>query len=203
MKSKQDSCLKIGVTGGIGSGKTKVCGIIQNLGFPVFYSDQEAKNIMQNDIEVIAKIKELFGSNAYSNGMLNREHLATCAFNNPSLLAELNNIVHPVVRKYFSEFAEKNCEKQLVFNEAAILFETGAYKNFDLNILVTAPKTLRIARIMSRDNSTEEQVLSRMKNQWEDEQKIPLADYVITNDEQSDLETEIQVMLEDIKLRVK
>jgi dephospho-CoA kinase len=107
--------------------------------------------------------------------------------------------VHPVVRKNFSIFAEKNCDKQLIFNEAAILFETGAYKNFDLNILITAPKKLRIERIMSRDNSSEEQVLSRMKNQWEDEQKIPLADYVITNDEKSDLETDIKKILQDIE----
>ena len=203
MKSKRSSCLKIGITGGIGSGKTHVCRIIQQLGYPVFYSDQEAKSIMQNDLEVIEQIKQLFGSSAYSNGELNREHLATCAFNNPSLLAQLNNAVHPVVRKNFSIFAAKHCDKQLVFNEAAILFETGAYKNFDLNILITAPKKLRIERIKSRDNSSEEQVLSRMKNQLEDEQKIPLADYVLNNDEQSDLETQIQTMLEDIKLRVK
>lgn len=199
MKSKRSSCLKIGITGGIGSGKTHVCRIIQQLGYPVFYSDQEAKSIMQNDIEVIEQIKQLFGSSAYSNGELNREHLAKCAFNNPSLLAQLNNAVHPVVRKNFSIFAEKHCDKQLIFNEAAILFETGAYKNFDLNILITAPKKLRIERIMSRDNSSEEQVLSRMKNQWEDEQKIPLADYVITNDEKSDLETDIKKILQDIE----
>jgi dephospho-CoA kinase len=203
MKSKRSSCLKIGITGGIGSGKTHVCRIIQQLGYPVFYSDQEAKSIMQNDIEVIEQIKQLFGSSAYSNGELNREHLAKCAFNNPSLLAQLNNAVHPVVRKNFSIFAEKNCDKQLIFNEAAILFETGAYKNFDLNILITAPKKLRIERIMSRDNSSEEQVLSRMKNQWEDEQKIPLADYVITNDEKSDLETDIKKILQDIEQKPK
>jgi dephospho-CoA kinase len=203
MKSKRSSCLKIGITGGIGSGKTHVCRIIQQLGYPVFYSDQEAKSIMQNDIEVIEQIKQLFGSSAYSNGELNREHLAKCAFNNPSLLAQLNNAVHPVVRKNFSIFAEKNCDKQLIFNEAAILFETGAYKNFDLNILITAPKKLRIERIMSRDNSSEEQVVSRMKNQWEDEQKIPLADYVITNDEKSDLETDIKKILQDIEQKPK
>jgi dephospho-CoA kinase len=203
MKSKRSSSLKIGITGGIGSGKTHVCRIIQQLGYPVFYSDQEAKSIMQNDIEVIEQIKQLFGSSAYSNGELNREHLAKCAFNNPSLLAQLNNAVHPVVRKNFSIFAEKHCDKQLIFNEAAILFETGAYKNFDLNILITAPKKLRIERIMSRDNSSEEQVLSRMKNQWEDEQKIPLADYVITNDEKSDLETDIKKILQDIEQKPK
>jgi dephospho-CoA kinase len=199
MKSKRSSCLTIGITGGIGSGKTHVCRIIQQLGYPVFFSDQEAKSIMQNDFKVIEQIKQLFGSSAYSNGELNREHLANCAFNNPSLLAQLNNAVHPVVRKNFSIFAEKHCDKQLIFNEAAILFETGAYKNFDLNILITAPKKLRIERIMSRDNSSEEQVLSRMKNQWEDEQKIPLADYVISNDEQTDLETDIKKILQDIE----
>lgn len=203
MKSNPISFLKIGVTGGIGSGKTYICNIIQGLGYPVFFSDIEAKFIMQTDPEVVDNIKKLFGENTYSYGELNRAHIAERAFQNPSLLAELNNIVHPAVRRKFQEFAENQCDKKLVFNEAAILFETGAYKNFDFNILVSAPKALKIERIMARDSISNEDVMIRMKNQWEDEQKIPLADFIIYNDEKSDSEAQVKRILKEIEQKLR
>lgn len=197
MKSNS-KVFKIGVTGGIGSGKTTICKLIEKQGFPVFYSDLEAKSIMISHETVISKIKELFGENAYQNGDLNRPHLAQVAFNNPSLLHRLNEIVHPVVRESFEKFVLKNVHAKLVFNEAAILFETGAYKNFDFTILITAPEQLRIQRVSERDNITEQQVMDRMKNQWSDEEKKTLADYTIENDEQP-LLPQLEKILVDLK----
>jgi dephospho-CoA kinase len=202
MNSKATSCFKIGVTGGIGSGKSTVCKYIEQLGYPVFYSDQEAKKIISNDREVKEKIVALFGTAAYEGGQLNRSHLANNAFANPELLNKLNSIIHPAVREAFESFVIANCSQKLVFNEAAILFETGAHKNFDFNILVVAPKDLRISRIMERDNLDEHQVESRMKNQWEDEDKIPLADYVIYNSQNMDLSTEIKKIVSTLEAKI-
>jgi dephospho-CoA kinase len=180
MKSNY-SCFKIGVTGSIGSGKTTVCRQIQELGYPVFYSDLEAKQLMNYNSRLISGVKQLFGELAYKNGELDRTYLSQIVFNNPSLLQELNQLVHPEVRRSFDEFVSANCYKKLVFNEAAILFETGAYKNFDFTILVHAPKEIRLKRVQLRDQITENQALERMKNQWPDEKKIALADFTIEN----------------------
>lgn len=197
MKSER-APFKIGVTGGIGSGKTTVCKIIEKLGFPVFYSDLEAKNLMLHSATVVSAVKSIFGESAYREGQINRSHLAQIVFNNPSLLNELNQIIHPEVRKAFDAFAQENVNQKLVFNEAAILFETGAYKNFDFTILVSAPIELRVKRVCERDHVSEQDVLKRMQNQWPDENKIPLADFVIHNDQQAlkpQIESVINVLL--------
>ena len=198
MKSEATSYYTIGVTGGIGSGKTTVCKIIEGLGYPVFYSDLEAKKVMTENNQVIQGIQALFGKEAYVDGALNRVWVAEKAFNNPELLTSMNNIVHPAVRQAFLDFTVKNKSKKLIFNESAILFETGSYKNFDFNILITAPKEHRIARIIKRDNITAEQVENRMKNQWEDEKKSTLADFVIQNDASKNLETEIALIIDKL-----
>lgn len=190
--------LKIGVTGGIGSGKTTVCKIIEKLGFPVFYSDEEAKDLMLTNATIIDGVKKLFGEAAYQDGALNRPYLAQIVFNNPSLLSALNQVIHPEVRNAFDNFAQQNKYKKLVFNEAAILFETGAYKNFDFTILVSAPIELRVKRVCERDHVSEQDVLKRMQNQWPDENKIPLADFVVHNDQQAlqpQIESVINVLL--------
>lgn len=187
MKSETHQALKIGVAGGIGSGKTTICQFIEKRGYPVFYSDLEAKKIMNSNEHVISEIIKFFGSNAYQSKKLNSAHLAAVAFNNPSLLGELNQLVHPAVRASFEHFVEAHQDKKLVFNEAAILFETGAYQTFDYNILITAPKELRLERVANRDQIEPQQVENRMKNQWSDEKKIPLADFVIQNNGQTDL----------------
>jgi dephospho-CoA kinase len=199
MNYNTQRCLNIGVTGGIGSGKSTVCKIIEALGYPVFYSDLESKKLMLENSSVIQEVKNLFGDAAYLDGKLNRTFLASKVFRDKSLLTKLNNIIHPAVREEFAQFSKKNTEKSLIFNEAAILFETGAFRNFDFNILVVAPKDSRISRIMNRDNATEEQIISRMNNQWEDDKKIPLADYVIQNSDSDDLESQIRAIIANLE----
>jgi dephospho-CoA kinase len=190
--------LKIGVTGGIGSGKSTVCSLIEKFGYPVFYSDLEAKNLMNSNKALMDGIKVLFGNEAYLNGVLNRIHLAKVAFNNQSVLSDLNNLVHPLVRKEFELFCLRNVHKKLIFNEAAILFESGAYKSFDYNILVCANEELRIQRVSERDNVSVSQVKERLKNQWSDDQKVPLADFVVSNNNEA-LKPQIEQVIEAIK----
>jgi dephospho-CoA kinase len=152
------------------------------MGYPVFYSDNEAKVILDSDPAARAEITRLFGAEAYTENQLDRNLVAARVFKQPGLLESLNNIVHPRVRARFETWVQEQ-KSPVVFNEAAILFETGSYKKNTFNILVTSPLPLRIQRVMHRDNVSEEKVLERMKNQWPDEQKIPLADFVITNNE--------------------
>ncbi|NAS13391.1 dephospho-CoA kinase [Poritiphilus flavus] len=170
----------IGLTGGIGSGKTTVSKIFRSLGVPVYDSDKEAKELMVASEEVVKAIKALFGSEAYKGKKLNKNYIAERVFNDKELLGQLNAIVHPAVKKHFLSWAKKQ-NAAYVIQEAAILFENGSYVNYDKMILVTAPKKERIRRIMARDGSTEDQILARMKNQWSDRKKRGLADFVIEN----------------------
>jgi dephospho-CoA kinase len=186
--------LKVGLTGGIGAGKSTVAKILEVLGFPVFYSDQEAKKLMEHDDNIIEKLKNCFGSSIYINQQLNRSSLASKVFQNEVLLEKLNNIVHPAVRNAFDKWTMIQ-KKSIVINEAAILFETGAYQSFDKVILVTAPENIRMNRVMTRDNITKEQVIERMKNQWSDDKKIPLADHVIINDESTPVLPQIEKII--------
>ena len=172
--------MTIGLTGGIGSGKSTVARALESMGHPVFYSDQAAKEIMSSDKSLQKDIIAHFGEEAYVNGVLNRAYLAERIFSNPDDKEVLNGMIHPRVRSAFAQFAQ-SAQSRLVFNEAAILFETDGHVNFDKMILVTAPVETRIERVMKRDGSSAEQVRDRMKNQWTDEQKIPLADFVIKN----------------------
>ena len=173
---------KIGLTGGIGSGKSIICDVLKTIGYPVFNSDDEAKLLMVNNQEVIQRIKKIFGNEAYIGTKLNRPYLASKIFNDEHLKSELNNIVHPAVRKAFDNWS-KNQKSSLVFNEAAILYETGAYKTFDHTVLVTAPEKLRIERVVARDNTTIKEIKQRINNQWKDEVKKTMASYVILNDD--------------------
>lgn len=185
---------KIAVSGGIGSGKSTVCKVFEQLGFPVFYSDVEAKLLMVNNTDVIHQIIDLLGEEAYLNGELNKKFVADKIFNDVDLKERMNAIVHPAVRKAFNDWTLLQ-KSTFVLNEAAILFETGAYKNFDKTILITSPEELKIKRIRLRDNCSLKEAQLRIKNQWSDEQKIPLADYVIVNDEKISI---IQQVLEII-----
>lgn len=186
---------KIGVTGGIASGKSLVCRILEEMGYPVFYSDQMAKELMRTDYNVRRQIIELFGVEAYCGDQLNTKHLASLAFKDPVLLEKMNQIIHPAVRRSFDVWCEKQ-NKAIVFNEAAILFETGAYLKFDATLLVTAPVEMRIKRSMTRDKSSRDEVMQRMNKQWSDERKIPLATFVLINDD----ETPVVKQLEDFLL---
>jgi dephospho-CoA kinase len=189
------SVLKIGVTGGIGSGKSTVCKVIEKMGYPVFYSDIEAQKAMSNDVGLKEALIQLLGEQVYVNNELNRNYISNLIFSNPQLLTEINKCVHPVVRELFSNFVVKNKDSKLVFNEAAILFETGAYKNFDATILVVADEKQRIERVMKRDSISKEQVEERMKSQWNDEEKIGLADFVISNNDSSLVLPQIEVVV--------
>ena len=187
--------LKVGITGGIGSGKSLVCKILETMGYPVFYSDSEAKSIMHHDKSLKAELIHLLGNQAYLDGELNKSYIAEVVFKTPSLLNQINALVHPRVRNTFLDFVSTNLDKPIVFNEAAILFETGAYKTFDKTILVTAPSDIRIQRVMNRDGVSKDHVLQRMKNQWDDNEKMALADFVILNDETIPLIPQIEEIL--------
>lgn len=169
---------KIGITGGIGAGKSIVCKLLKTLGYPVFDSDAEAKRLMHTTLK--KDILELFGSQAYKNNTLNRAYIAEVVFEDNQVLAQLNAIVHPAVREAFDQFSKAN-KAPLVFNEAAILFETGAHKNYDAIVFVTAAEETRIKRVMQRDNVSKDQVRKRMDKQWSDERKQALTPFVINN----------------------
>ena len=174
--------LKVGVTGGIGSGKTLVCKVFSVLGVPVFNADNEAKKIINNDINIISKVKNKFGDDIYSNQMLDRSKLAEIVFKNQEALKELNSIVHPKVREQFLLWCKQYQELPYIIEEAAILFESGAYKEFDITINIHSPEKDRIERIIQRDKVSEKQVLDRMMNQISDSERINLANYTIYNE---------------------
>jgi len=176
------SVLKVGVTGGIGSGKTTVCRIFNILGIPVFYADTVARVIMDSDTEIAEQINLLTGRNLYNESGLDRNALASLIFNDSDLLARINEIVHPVVREKFATWVSEQ-ESEYVIFEAAILFESGTYKILDRVITVVAPVEERIDRVMRRNNLTREQVLDRIRNQSDDESKISKSDYVVNNSE--------------------
>ncbi len=171
----------IGITGGIGAGKSIICSIIHATGYPVFYSDKAAKEILNSNEDVKTKIREIFGVEAYKNEELNLPFIAQKIFTDQNLLTAINNVVHPAVRQSFTNWAEKQTTT-LVFNEAAILFETGAYKLYDATVLVTAPEAIRIERVMKRDHISAEAVHKRINKQWPDAEKENLADHVLIND---------------------
>lgn len=173
--------LKVGITGGIGSGKTTVCRIFKVLGVPVFDADQETKNLMQNDPNLVSAIKKSFGEQAYDeNGVLNRAFLAGQVFKDEAKLKILNELVHPVAIQAAVDWAESQ-EAPYTLKEAALLFESGSYKLNDVNILVTAPEEERIRRVMQRDQVPRQQVLDRISKQMPEDQKKEMADYVIDN----------------------
>jgi dephospho-CoA kinase len=172
--------IKVGVTGGIGAGKSLICSILERIGYPVFYSDIEAKKIITSNPQVRTDLIELFGIQIFKNGQLDRNLLASLLFSDSTFIEKINSIVHPKVREEFENWALSQ-DSPLVFNEAAILFETGSYKNFDATILVTAPLEIRLNRVMNRDNSIKADVQKRIDNQWSDEQKAILSTYRIQN----------------------
>jgi dephospho-CoA kinase len=176
--------IKIGITGNIGSGKSLVSSVFESLRWPVFNSDLEAKAIMTNDSQVISKIKEIIGENAYfPNGDLNRKAIAEIIFSNPEIRENINHIVHPAVEEYFQRWCLEKINQKVICKESALLFETGNFKKMDENILVTADLEKRIKRVMSRDRANREQVLNRINAQWKEEEKCLLADYVIVNND--------------------
>ncbi|MCB9191081.1 MAG: dephospho-CoA kinase [Flavobacteriales bacterium] len=172
----------VGITGGIGSGKTTTCKIFEQLNVPVYYADIRAKELMLHNEQLRSKIIQAFGEKAYSNGHLNREYLAKVVFSSKEKLSVLNGLVHPAVGADFEAWLEEHESAKYVLKEAAILFESGAYHNVDVTVLVIAPKEVRIDRVTERDGFTRDEVLKRMNNQWTQERKAKLADHIINND---------------------
>ena len=170
----------IGLTGGIGSGKTTIANYFAEMGVPVYIADDGAKKVMQSDY-IIKEIKRIFGEELFEKNILNRSKLATIVFNNADKLTQLNAIVHPAVKKDFDLWLSKYENYPYVIYEAAILFESGRYKDCDIIITVTAPEETRIERVLKRDNTTRENVLSRIKMQWNDEKRISRSDFIINN----------------------
>jgi len=174
--------LKIGITGGIGSGKTTVCKIFAHLNIPIYYADDRAKWLMKNDIDLKGKITKIIGPMAYhQDGELNRAHIGSIAFNNADILEQLNQAVHPAVfldgENWFQE--QKG---PYAIKEAALFYETGSYQFMDKMIVVSAPRELRIESVMERDKITREAVEARMDKQLPEAEKVNRADFVIYND---------------------
>lgn len=188
---------KIGVSGGIGSGKTYVCKLIEKRGYPVYYSDLAARRLMNENLVIRQELIAFFGSEVYRGNELDRAFLANLIFNDDKKRIQVNKIVHPQVHSDFNSWADKQTS-EIVFYESALLFETGAYVLLDATILVAAPLELRIERIMKRDNITREQVESRMASQGNQEKYRELATYCLENDLNADLEKQLDLILKQL-----
>lgn len=189
----QKEALKVGITGGIGSGKTTVCRVFEQLGIPVYYADSRAKQLMVEDQSLKMGITELFGEKAYlPDGQLHRAHIAQQAFSQPSLLQQLNALVHPAVARDSERWHKKQKDVPYTLKEAALLYESGSHKALDKIIAVTAPEALRIQRVVRRDDSNEAAVRARMDQQMPETEKAARADFVIYNDGKQLLLPQIQ-----------
>ncbi len=190
---------RIGLSGGIGSGKSYVAEILEKMGFPVYYSDARAKALTDTHPHIKSELIKRFGTSIYEDGVLNRKALASLIFDSEENRLFVNNLIHPIVRADFDAWCAQK-HSSLVFNEAAILFETGAYRQFDATVLVIAPLETRIERIMQRDRCTHEQAEARIKSQWSDEQKTPLANAIISNNGHEAVLIQVEHITETLKL---
>lgn len=170
----------VGLTGGIGSGKTTVAKLFSELGVPVYIADDEAKKLTNSSKVIRRKLIELLGDQTYIDGNLNRKYVADKIFNDKVLLNSVNAIIHPKVAAHFEKWVLRQ-KGNYVIKEAAILFENGGYKKCDVVILVVAPKALRMQRIIERDNASQAEIEQRMDNQWSDNKKKKLANFIIEN----------------------
>ena len=176
--------IKVGLTGGIGSGKTTVAKVFETLGIPVYYADDKTKYLMNTDPVLKASIIQHFGNEAYKNNELDRKYLAAIVFNDKEKLELLNSLTHPVTIKDAEEWISKQTSPYII-KEAALLFESGAAEHLDYVIGVYAPQHIRVKRIMDRDNLTTEEVMKRISRQIDEEMKMKLCNFVITNNEQA------------------
>lgn len=184
--------LIVGVTGGIGSGKSTVCAIFKMLKVPVFEADKVARQLINSHPEIKNGLIHQFGEGIYTeNGTVDRKKLAEIIFNDKIQLQKMNELVHPVVREEFKKWVKENSKQPYVIHEAAILFESGFYKMMDYTILVSAPREKRIEWVMERDQVSRKQVEERMKNQLPEEEKQKLASVVLMNDNHNLLIPEI------------
>ena len=192
--------IKVGLTGGIGSGKSTVSKILISKGFSVYNSDNRAKWLMNNDDNLKSNIISIFGDKAYLKGSLNRKYLSTKVFNDSLKLKALNNLVHPLVAIDFKNWLLHQKSKDFVFKEAAILLESGAYKEMDKIIVVSCPENIRLERVLKRDGNSPELVKKRMQNQISETEKINHADFVVKNNgSESDLVLEVEFVISELK----
>ena len=194
--------LVAGLTGGIGSGKTTIAKLLEQEGIPVYDSDVRAKYLMQNSEKIKTILKKEFGNEVYTEEGLNREYLAKIVFNNKDKLSVLNAIVHPVVAKDFKDWVDSQ-DTEIVVKEAAILFESGSYKTCDVNINVHTDVEERIKRVQNRDGVTREQVLSRINNQWTDEQRNKKADIIIRNNDADSIDINVKELIKKLKDKIE
>ncbi len=190
--------LKVGLTGGIGSGKTTVAALFELLGIPVFYADDAARRIMDDDPDVRAALVSRFGGALYTGGILDRKALGALVFNNPEALADLNAIVHPAAIAASLRWMESR-PAPYVLKEAAIFFETGSERSMDLMIGVTAPEATRIARVIKRSGLSEAEIRSRMARQMDDNEKMSRCDYIIRNGDNDALIPQVLGIDRDLK----
>jgi len=181
----------IGITGGIGSGKTTISNILKEMGYPVFDCDKKAKFLYDIDPYVMKNIRDAFGKDIYVNNILNREKLARIVFNDKESLDKLNSIVHPKTREYMYDFIIAQMDNDICFVESAIMFESELNKLMDKIISVTAPQDVRIDRVIKRDNTTKEKVLERINNQMNEEERLLQSDIIISTHQPLDNVKEI------------
>ncbi len=187
--------IRLGLTGGIGCGKSVIADLFSLCGIPVYNCDFEAKRLMSESLLLRGKLIALFGQDTYKDGQLNRSYLAGIAFRDPEQLAILNDAVHPVVRADYRCWCESQ-ESDIVVVESAILFDSGLYREVDKILTVTAPQKLRVQRVMQRDGATEIQIRERIQNQIADSERIQRSDFVVQNDEMTPLIPQLMDILE-------
>ena len=190
---------RIGLTGGIGSGKTSIAQILDAMSYPVYYSDLRAKFLSDEHPVIRQGLIALLGEESYVDGTLNRVYVSDCIFSNPDLRLKVNEIIHPIVRKDFDDWSAQQTST-LIFNEAAILFETGAYQQFDAVLLVCAPIDVRIQRVMMRDHCSKASVEQRIQSQWTDEQKRSLTDFCVENDGKQPVLKQLEKVLSELEV---
>ena len=184
--------LKVGITGGIGSGKSTITSLFHDLGVPIYNSDERAKWLLSNDVDLMNQIKILFGQESYSNNKLNRAHIANIVFQDNDMLKQLNAIVHPLVKIDFENWLLLQKKEPLVIKESAILIESGVHKELDFLIVVLADKKTRIKRVINRDNVSKEDVEKRMETQISDSERLKFANFSVDNNtDQSNLKMQV------------
>ena len=190
----------IGLTGGIGSGKTTIANYFAEKGIPVYIADDEAKKITESP-EILQSIRTVFGDEVFNNEKLDRVKVSQIVFNDTDKLKQLNEIIHPAVKKHFKNWVLQNSNFDFVVYETAILFESGSYKQCDVVISVIAPIETRIKRVMVRDSVSREDVIKRMENQWLDEERIKNSDFIIENTNKKEMEFQVDEILKKIAIQ--
>jgi dephospho-CoA kinase len=190
--------VQLAITGNMGCGKTTICEMLISQGIPVYFSDNRAKELMNQDQSLIQHIEKLFGNESYRDGLLNRKWLAERVFKDSKALNDLNNLVHPVVRQDYIEWVNHQSQDVIAY-ESAIVLEHGNEGKFDAVILVCCPEKLRLERIQQRDDLTQDEIRSRTRFQWPDEKKRKLADHVIENINLSQTEQQVKTVLSLIR----